>query len=98
MPGALVCRNSGQVAARNMLGRQELFDAVPLFWSLHHDTNITYVGHAEQWDRLDIDGDPIAHDCTVSFWHQGRKLAVATVDRDRSSLEAEREFELAIGA
>ena len=94
----VVAERQGQVAARNMLGRQELFDAVPLFWSLHHDTNITYVGHAEQWDRLDIDGDPAAHDCTVSFWHQGRKLAVATVDRDRSSLEAEREFELAIGA
>jgi 3-phenylpropionate/trans-cinnamate dioxygenase ferredoxin reductase subunit len=94
----VVAERQGQIAARNMLGRQERFDAVPFFWSLHHDTNITYVGHAEQWDRLDIDGDPIAHDCTVSFWHQGRKLAVATVDRDRASLEAEREFELAIGA
>ena len=94
----VVAERQGQVAARNMLGRQERFDAVPFFWSLHHDTNIAYVGHAEQWDRLDIDGDPIAHDCTVSFWHQGRKLAVATVDRDRVSLDAEREFELAIGA
>jgi 3-phenylpropionate/trans-cinnamate dioxygenase ferredoxin reductase subunit len=94
----VVAERQGLVAARNMLGRQERFDAVPFFWSLHHDTNIAYVGHAEQWDRLDIDGDPVAHDCTVSFWHQGRKLAVATVDRDRASLEAEREFELAIRA
>ena len=94
----VVAERQGQVAARNMLGRRERFDAVPFFWSQHYDTTIAYVGHAEQWDRLDLDGDPAALDCAVGFWHHGRKLAVATVGRDRESLEAEREFERAIGA
>ena len=76
---------------------EQRFDAVPFFWSQHYDTTIAYVGHAEQWDRLDIDGDPAAHDCAVSFWRDGRKLAMATVGRDRDSLRAEVAFEQELG-
>ena len=54
---------------------------------------ICYVGHAESWDRIDIDGDPAAHDCTASFWQDGWKRAVVTVGRDRESLLAELAFE-----
>lgn len=50
---------------------------------------INYVGHAELWDRLQIEGDPAAHDCTVTYFRTGRKLAVATVGRDLDSLRAE---------
>ena len=89
----VVAERQGQVAARNMLGRQERFDAVPFFWSQHYDTTISYVGHAERWDRIDIDGDPAAHDCTASFWQDGQKRAVVTVGRDQESLRAELAFE-----
>jgi NADPH-dependent 2,4-dienoyl-CoA reductase/sulfur reductase-like enzyme/nitrite reductase/ring-hydroxylating ferredoxin subunit len=89
----VVAERQGQIAAYNMLGRLRRFDATPFFWSQHYDTTIAYVGHAEQWDRLEIDGDPAAHDCAVSFWHDGRKLAVATVGRDLDSLRAEAAFE-----
>ena len=50
---ALGCRGApGPVAALNMLGRREEFDAVPFFWSQHYDVPINYVGHAESWDEL----------------------------------------------
>ena len=93
----VVAERQGQIAAHNMLGRLRRFDAIPFFWSQHYDTTIAYVGHAEQWDRLEIDGDPAAHDCAVSFWHDGQKLAVATVGRDLDSLRAEVEFEQKLG-
>ena len=94
----VVAERQGQVAARNILGRRERFDAVPFFWSQHYDTTIAYVGHAEQWDRLEVDGDPAAHNCSASFWRGGRKLAVATVGRDRANLAAEAAFEQEMGA
>lgn len=89
----VVALRQGQTAARNMLGRRERFDAVPFFWSRHYDTSISYVGHAERWDRIDIDGDPAAHDCTATFWTEGKQTAVVTVGRDEGSLRAELAFE-----
>lgn len=89
----VVAQRQGQVAARNMLGRRERFDAVPFFWSQHYDIVIGYVGHAERWDRIEIEGDPARHDATATFWEKGRKRAVVTVGRDRDSLKAELELE-----
>ena len=94
----VVAQRQGQVAARNMLGQRRRFDAVPFFWSQHYDITIAYVGHAEAWDRLDLDGDPAAHDCMATLWRGGRRQAVITVGRDRDSLRAEAAFEQEGGA
>lgn len=92
----VVAERQGEVAARNMLGRREPFaGAAPFFWSQHYDTVINYVGHAESWDRVEIDGDPAAHDCAVAYWRADKKLAVATVGRDLDNLRAELAFEQA---
>jgi 3-phenylpropionate/trans-cinnamate dioxygenase ferredoxin reductase subunit len=76
-----------------MLGQQRPFDAVPFFWSQHYDTTIAYVGHAERWDRIDIDGDPASQDCSVNLWRGDRRLAVVSVGRDLDNLRAEAAFE-----
>jgi 3-phenylpropionate/trans-cinnamate dioxygenase ferredoxin reductase subunit len=89
----VVAQRQGKIAARNMLGQRQRFDAVPFFWSQHYDIAISYVGHAERWDRLEIDGNPAAQDCSVSFWRGDQKLAVATVGRDLDGLRAEAVFE-----
>jgi NADPH-dependent 2,4-dienoyl-CoA reductase/sulfur reductase-like enzyme/nitrite reductase/ring-hydroxylating ferredoxin subunit len=85
----VVAERQGQAAARNVLGAGERFDAVPFFWSAHYDVTIRYVGHAERWDRIVVDGDPAKHDCTVKYLAGQKELAVATVSRDRESLAAE---------
>jgi len=89
----VVAERQGQTAARNILGRREVFDGVPFFWSQHYDIPINYVGHAERWDEVRVNGSPDAHDCTVSYLRASRRLAVATIYRDRESLQAELEME-----
>jgi NADPH-dependent 2,4-dienoyl-CoA reductase/sulfur reductase-like enzyme/nitrite reductase/ring-hydroxylating ferredoxin subunit len=89
----VVAERQGQTAALNMLGFGEKFDAVPFFWSQHYDVPINYVGHAETWDELAIDGDVAARDCVLRFKRAGRVLAVASIYRDADSLMAEAAME-----
>ena len=85
----VVAERMGQVAAKNILGRSEKFDAVPFFWSQHYAVTINYVGHAEKWDAVEIDGNLDARDCSIVYKNGGRTLATATISRDVQSLQAE---------
>jgi NADPH-dependent 2,4-dienoyl-CoA reductase/sulfur reductase-like enzyme/nitrite reductase/ring-hydroxylating ferredoxin subunit len=85
----VVAERQGQTAAANMLGLKERFDAVPFFWSQHYDVPINYVGHAEQWDEIAINGDLKSKDCLLRYKRNGRVLAVASIFRDVENLRAE---------
>jgi NADPH-dependent 2,4-dienoyl-CoA reductase/sulfur reductase-like enzyme/nitrite reductase/ring-hydroxylating ferredoxin subunit len=89
----VVAERQGQTAAINILGGRQPFDAAPFFWSQHFDVTISYVGHSEKWDKVEIEGDPAAHDCKVTYSEDGKKRAVATVSRDLESLRAEADLE-----
>ncbi len=89
----VVAQRQGQTAALNMLGGRERFDTVPFFWSQHYDVPINYVGHADTWDELAIDGDIAIRDCVVRYKRSGRVLAVASIYRDADSLLAEAAME-----
>ena len=91
----VVAERQGQTAAMNMIGHSEPFNAVPFFWSQHYDVPINYVGHAEAWDEITIDGSINAKDCLVRYKSKGRLLAVASIYRDVASLEAELAMEVA---
>jgi len=88
----VVAQQQGQVAARNMLGRSEVFRVVPFFWSQHFDVAINYVGHAERWDLVDIAGSLADRNAVVAYRDGGRIAAIATIYRDRDSLLAEEAF------
>ena len=92
----VVAERQGQTAARNMLGHRERFDAVPFFWSQHYDVPINYVGHAEKWDEIAVDGDIAGRDCLLRYKRGGRVLAVASIYRDVASLDAELAMETAL--
>jgi NADPH-dependent 2,4-dienoyl-CoA reductase/sulfur reductase-like enzyme/nitrite reductase/ring-hydroxylating ferredoxin subunit len=91
----VVAERQGQAAARNMLGERMPFRPVPFFWSQHYDVPINYVGHAEQWDSIEIEGDVMNRDCVVRYIQGGRVLAVASIYRDRKSLKASAAMEAA---
>ena len=63
-----------------------------------YDFTLNYVGHAETWDKLDLDRSIDEHDCKLSFRRGGKTLAVANIGRDRESLESELAMERAVQA
>jgi GTP cyclohydrolase IA len=56
---------------------------------------LNYVGHAEKWDELAIEGDIAGKDCLLRIKRDGRVLAVASIFRDIESLQAEVSMERA---
>jgi apoptosis-inducing factor 3 len=92
----VVAERQGQVAARNILGYHEPFNAVPFFWSQHYDVVINYVGHAEKWDAVEIDGELGARSCAATYKRGDRTLAVATISRDLKSLQIEAAMEASL--
>ena len=85
----VVAERQGQTAALNILGFRDRFNAVPFFWSQHYDVPINYVGHAETWDELVVEGDIAGKDCLVRYKVKGRTMAAASIYRDVASLQAE---------
>ncbi len=92
----VVAERQGQTAARNMLGRRERFEAIPFFWTEQYDFGLSYIGHAERWDKAQIDGRLDARDCSITYTRAGKRLAVAVIHRDLEGLRAEVELERGI--
>ncbi|WP_425374309.1 oxidoreductase C-terminal domain-containing protein [Microvirga subterranea] len=92
----VVAERQGQTAARDTLGQRERFDCVPFFWTEQYDFSLGYVGHAERWDTVDVEGQLAARDCTITYRRGAEKLAMAVVHRDLEGVKAEVEFERAM--
>ena len=84
-----VAERQGQIAARNMLGRTEAFDVTPFFWTQQYDVRVNYVGHAPAWDRIEVVADLPPDQWEQRYIKDDAIIAVATIGRDRASLEAE---------
>ncbi len=76
----------GRIAAANMLGKnklQKISEIVPFFWSGQYDLKLRYVGHAEQWDEIFIDGDLDSPKFLAFYLQANQIMAVAGINRDR---------------
>jgi len=89
----VLAERQGQAAARVLMGEREKFEGVPFFWSQHYDVPINYVGHAEGWDAIDVEGDIEGRDCILRYRKDGRVLAAASIYRDAENLKAEMAME-----
>lgn len=94
----VLAQRQGQAVARTIVGEREPFTDVPFFWSQHYDISINYAGHAERWDAIEVEGSLERHDGVVRYRDAGRVVAVASLFRDRESLEAELAMEHEITA
>jgi 3-phenylpropionate/trans-cinnamate dioxygenase ferredoxin reductase subunit len=59
--------NQGPVAARAMLGRDDVYDRLPYFFSDQFEVGMEYSGFARSWDRVVFRGDLRSREF-IAFW------------------------------
>ena len=86
-----LAQQHGRTAARNMLAegdptvRPAPFTGVPFFWTGQFGLSLRYVGHAEEWDEVVVDGSLDGRQFLAAYVEGGRVRAVAAVGRDRDA-------------
>lgn len=88
-----VAERQGQAVARTLLGRGGTYRAVPFFWSQHYDTTLSYVGHAESWDRVIERGSLESGQYCAAFERNGKVLAAVCMNEDALGLKIEAAME-----
>ncbi len=73
----------GMLAARNMAGAAESFNAVPYFWTIQYMMRLDYVGHASGEDEQVIRGDLQTRNFIVYYLRGGVVAAAAGMNRDQ---------------
>jgi len=56
-----------------MLGRSDVYDRVPYFFSDQYDVGMEYAGLARRWDRVVVRGDPATREF-IAFWLAGDRV------------------------
>ena len=73
----------GRGAARNMLGENVAFKSVPFFWTGQYDVKLRYIGHAEKWDDVVVQGSLEDKSFLAFYIKEKQVLAVSGIGRDR---------------
>jgi 3-phenylpropionate/trans-cinnamate dioxygenase ferredoxin reductase subunit len=68
-------QEQGNVAAANMLGKAQAFDAVPWFWSDQYDLKLQIAGIAFDADQRIVRGSP--EEARFSIWHLAGERVVS---------------------
>ena len=80
-----VAEQTGRLAAMNMLGEQKIFTDVPYFWTYQFDLGLDYIGHADRWDEIIIDGDVAKQDFVACYVQNEQIVAVCVSGRSAES-------------
>ncbi len=80
-----VAQQHGRLAALNMLGQSNRYDAVPVFWTIQYLKRLDYIGHATEWDSVVVHGDPAAPAFLAYYVRDQRVVAAVGLDRDEDT-------------
>lgn len=83
-------QQQGIVAARNLLGQgEDINRRIPFFWTTQWKIELSYVGHATEWDEIIYRGEPEQKDF-IAFYVKGGELKAAVGvghDQDMDAIE-----------
>ena len=77
-----LAQQHGIHAARAILGSTAPFDRAPFFWSNQGDKRLDYAGHAKDWDRIVMRGDPDALDFIAYYVKDDEAVAACSIGRN----------------
>lgn len=77
-----VAAQQGRIAALNMAGQPMEFAAIPVFWTMQFKFPLRYVGHADDWDEIIVDGSLQERKFIALYVKNDRVVAAATSQRD----------------
>lgn len=80
-----LAQQHARVAARNIAGGDAGYDGVPFFWTYHVGKRFEYLGHAETWDEIVIEGVLGEQDFVALFVEAGKVAAVLACQRERAT-------------
>lgn len=80
-----VAQQHARVAARNIAGGQASYDGVPFFWTYHFGKRFEYLGHAEKWDDVIIEGKLDEQDFVALLVASGRVAGVLACQREHAA-------------
>lgn len=77
-----IAAGQGRVAAYNMVGQSVKFQDVPIFWTMQFKFPLRYVGRADEWDEIIVDGDLKEREFIAFYVKGDRVVAAAASKRD----------------
>ena len=80
-----VAQQQGVIAAQNMVGARHRYAAVPYFWTWHYGKTFEYLGHASDWDDIQIDGDLASLHFLALYVKAGAVVAVLACEREAAT-------------
>lgn len=79
-----VAADQGRIAGRAMAGDHAArYTSEPYFWTAQQGKNFRYAGHAEEWEKVEIEGEVTANDFLARYYEGGEVVALLGVGRDQ---------------
>jgi NADPH-dependent 2,4-dienoyl-CoA reductase/sulfur reductase-like enzyme len=78
-------QQQGAIAALNMLGKNVLYDYIPFFWVRFLDKSLHYVGYAESFDEVFIEGNPEEMSFMAYYIKNNKIVAFASMNKPNSA-------------
>ena len=77
-----VAQQHARIAARSMLGGDARFEQPPFFWTYHYGRRFESLGHADGFDRVEIDGDLAGGAFLARQYDGGRVVGIVACQRE----------------
>ena len=61
-----------------MLGKMDPYGNVPVFWTNHYGKGMQYVGCAQSWDEIFVDGSPRDNKFIAYFIKDNKVIAACS--------------------